>query len=160
MLVSKFLKEQIKKDIYEYIRANGVMTLATQSSSGPWACTVYYGIDSNMNLYIVTDPDSVHGKNIQKNNEIAFNIYDSHQKIDKPKKGVQGKGRIEMVRGVLSVTKGLMLWHKQNPGVEKKLTVREVKKFKDTKVYKITPYFLKYFNKSLYPDTEYEIWEK
>ncbi len=150
---------QIKRDIYQFITRNGIMTLATQSPNGPWVCTVYYGVDNDMNLYIVTDPNSVHGKNMSKRKKIAFNIFDSHQKIYKSKKGVQGLGIIEMVRGPFRVIKALALWHKQNPGVEKAITIKEVKKFTDTKVFKITPFYLKFFNKTLYSPKEYGIWK-
>ena len=64
-----------------------------------------------------------------------------------------------MVRGVIKVTKALILWHKQNPGVEKAITIKEVKKFADTKVFKITPKYLKFFNKELYSPEEYGVWE-
>lgn len=150
---------QVKSDIFRFLKGYGIMTLATQSSKGPWVCTVYYGIDDDMNLYIVTDPNSIHGKNMAKNNRVAFNIFDSQQKINKPKRGVQGSGTIELVKGIVNVTKALVLWHKQNPGVEKSITIKEVKKFADTKVFKITPKYLKYFNKVLYSPEEYGIWE-
>ena len=149
-------KIQIREDIFDFIKSNGVMTLATQSKDGPWVCTVYYGVDKNMNLYIVTDPHSIHGKDMTRNNKVAFNIYDSHQKITKPKKGVQGKGICTKVKGVVEVTKGLFLWHKANPGIEKNITVADIlKKLSDTKLYKITPTYLKFFNKVLYGSEEY-----
>ena len=159
VLVGKRKSTQIKEDISKFIKKNGIMTLATQSSKGPWACTVYYGVDDDMNLYIVTDPNSTHGKDMTKNVRVAFNIFDSHQKIYKSKKGVQGSGTIEMVKGPANIAKALALWHKQNPGVEKSITIKEVKKFADTKVFKITPKYLKFFNKGLYFPEEYGIWE-
>lgn len=144
-------KEQIKSDIFKFIKTKGIMTLGTFSSKGPWVCTVYYGIDKDMNLYMVTDPRTVHARNIALNGKVAFNIFDSHQKITKPKKGVQGFGKCEMVKGLHANIKALLLWHKQNPGIEKAITVKDVlKKITDTKIYKITPSFLKFFNDNLY----------
>jgi uncharacterized protein YhbP (UPF0306 family) len=151
--------DQIKNDIFKFIKANGIMTLGTSYSNKPWLCTVYYGVDKDMNLYIVTDPNSIHGKNISKNPNVAFNIFDSRQKIFKSKKGVQGFGTIEILKGIPAITKALYLWHKQNPGVEKAITIKEVKKFADTKVWKITPKYMKFFNKVLYSPQEYGIWE-
>src|SRR3989344_7467536 len=133
-----------KKVIFEFVRRNGIMTLATQSAKGPWACTVYYGVDDDLNLYIVTDPDSIHGRSIAKNKQVAFNIFDSRQKIYENKEGVQGSGTIEMVRGILNITKALLLWHRQNPGVEKAITIEKVKQLADTKVFKIIPTYLKH----------------
>lgn len=136
------------------------MTLATCGDNQPWACTVYYGIDEEMNMYIVTDPGSDHGRHLAKNKNVAFNVFDSRQPITKPKKGVQGRGICEQVRGIVNITRGLLLWHKANPGIEGKITIKDIlKKLKDTKVYKIIPTYLKYFNKELYGTDEYGILE-
>jgi len=151
---------QIHKDIAAFINENGIMNLATQSSTKPWVCTVYYGVDENLNLYIVTDPNSIHGRNVAHNSKVAFNIFDSHQKITKPKQGLQGWGTIQMVKGVVAIVKALKLWHKQNPGIEKAITLKEVKKIADTKVYIITPKYFKYFHQTLYTPEEYGIWER
>lgn len=159
IVMAKRTKLQIKEDILKFIKSNGIMSLATQSSKGPWVCTVYYGVDGDMNLYVVTDPNSIHGKNFSKNNKVAFNIFDSHQKITKDKRGVQGKGTVEMVKGIVNVGKALYLWHEANPGAEKNITIEKIKKLADTKVFRITPNYLKFFNKVLYTPEEYGIWE-
>lgn len=151
VLMTKRTKLQIKGDIFKFIKSNGIMTLGTYSSKGPWLCTVYYGVDRDMNLYIVTDPRTAHAKNIALNGRVAFNIFDSHQKIINPKKGVQGFGKGEIVKGLSSTVKALLLWHRQNPGIEKSITIKDIlKKITDTKIYKITPTFLKFFNDKLY----------
>ena len=157
--MAKRTKLQIKEDIFKFINSNGIMTLATHSSKGPWVSTVYYGADSEMNLYIVTDPNSIHGKFFSKDNRVAFNIFDSRQKIVGPLKGLQGKGSIEIVKGIINNTRALYLWHKANPGAEKNITIEKVKKLADTKLFKITPNYLKFFNKALYTPEEYGIWE-
>lgn len=156
----KRTKEQIRQDISDFIKLNGIMTLTTQSKDGPWACTVYYGVDNNINLYIVTDPNSTHGKYLKTNNHVAFTIFDSHQKIFNPKAGIQGKGICERVNGLVNSVKALALWHKANPGIEKNITIKDVlKKITDVKIYKITPTYLKFFNKELYSPEEYGILE-
>ena len=68
-------KKILPPEIVKFIKENGVMTLAT-SDSEPWVCTLYYGTDENPTLYLVTDPNSVHGKMIEKNPNVAFNIFD------------------------------------------------------------------------------------
>ena len=148
--------EKVRKEIQKFLNLNEVLTLAVSDKNQPWVCTLYYGIDKEMNFYTVTDDNSVHGKILSKNGKVAFNIFDSHQKITKPKKGVQGKGICTKVKGVVEVTKGLFLWHKANPGIEKNITVADIlKKLSDTKLYKITPTYLKFFNKVLYGSEEY-----
>ena len=148
--------KKVKSDITGFLKSNGVMTLAVSDKNQPWVCTVYYGIDKNLNMYLVTDSASLHGKILSKNQKVAFNVFDSHQKITNPKKGVQGKGICTKVTGIVEVTKGLYLWHKANPGIEKNITVADIlKKLSDTKLYKITPTYLKFFNKELYRNYEY-----
>lgn len=151
------MNNTIKKDIDTFLRTSqGIMTLAVSENNIPWVCTLYFGIDKDMNMYIVTDPKNIHGKIIVKNKNIAFNIFDSHQKITKLKKGIQGKGTIKLVEGILENTKGIYLWHKNNPGIEEKITIKDIlRKVTNTKVYKITPTYLKYFNKDLYGEEEY-----
>lgn len=149
-------QEKIKKDILSFLKSHGIMTLATSLDNQPWVCTVYYGMDDDMNLYIVTDPESRHGKQFSKNSKVAFNIFHSHQKVAELKKGIQGAGEIEVVKGVIDVTKALFLWHKFNSGVEYKIKVEDIlKKITDTKVFKITPKYLKYFDQELYGTEEY-----
>lgn len=147
-----------RRDIEKFLFSNGIMSLAVSEKNRPWICTLYYGIDKDLKMYIVTDPNSVHGKTLEKNNIVAFNIFDSHQKISKPKKGVQGVGVCSRVKGIAEITKGLYLWHRANPGIEEKITVSDIlKKLSDTKIYKITPTNLKYFNKELYGSEEYGV---
>lgn len=152
--MNKTPNSQIKADIRKFLGSNGIMTLATHSPKGSWACTVYYGVDEDMNLYIVTDPKSIHGKNMVKDHKIAFNVFDSHQKIYQFKKGLQGAGTIEQIRNVSEIVKALRLWHKQNPGIEKKITLEKIRKVADTKVFKITPRYFRFFNETLYPQDE------
>ena len=146
--------------IAEYVKANGIMTLATVKNNEPWVCTLYYGTDEELNLFVVTDPNSIHGQQIRDGSVVAFNIFDSHQPITKLKKGVQGKGQIKKLTYLAEITKGLWLWHKANTGVEEKITVKDIlKKLTDTKVYKIKPTYLKFFNKELYGKEQYGVWE-
>jgi uncharacterized protein YhbP (UPF0306 family) len=153
------MKSIIPHEIIDFIKNNGVMTLAAADTE-PWVCTLYYGTDENLNFYLVSDPDSVHGKMISKNPKVAFNIYDSHTKITELKLGIQGKGICTIVTDLMEIGKGLLIWHKANPGIETKITLEEVKKIRDTKIFKIEPYYLKFFNKDLYGKDEYGVWEK
>ena len=152
-------RTQIKKDILSFLKKNGIMTLATKSIKGPWACTVYYGVDDAMNLYIVTDPDSTHGKNMIKNCKVAFTIFDSHQKVDGLKRGIQGSGTIKVLKTREGISEALALWHKQNPGIEGRITADIVETSSDTKVFEIAPSYLKFYNKELYGHEEYGVWE-
>jgi hypothetical protein len=60
-----------------------------------------------------------------------------------------------MVTDLAEVAKGLLMWHKANPGTESKITLEDIKKYKDTRLYKIQLNFAKYFNKDLYGSKRY-----
>lgn len=152
------MEHNTRQDISQFLHQNGIMTLAVSHNDQPWVCTLYYGIDADLNMYLVSDPNSDHGKVISQNPKVAFNVFDSHQPITLPKKGVQVKGTIQLVKGLKENTKGRLLWHKANPGIEAKITLKDIlKKLSDTKIYKITPTYLKFFNKELYDSAEYGI---
>lgn len=153
------MKNSFPNEIFEFIKANGILTLAVGDRE-PWVCTLYYGTDDELNFYLVTDSDSEHGKMLQKNSSVAFCIFDSYTKITEPKKGLQGKGVCAPLVNIVEVTKGLLIWHKANPGSESKITLENLKKWKTTKIYKIEPSYLKYFDKLLYGEEEYGIWKK
>lgn len=156
--VMKKSTDQIREEIFQFLKANGILSLAVASDNTPWLCTLYYGIDDWMNLYVVTDPNNNHGKIMTRNPKVAFNIFDSGQKITEPKKGLQGRGKIAIVKEPKSVTRALGLWHKANPGVEEMITAKHIlDENSDTKIFKITPTYLKYFNKQFYGKKEYGI---
>lgn len=149
----------ILADIKGFLNENFIMTLAT-CDSVPWVATVYYGISDDLILYIVTDPNSKHGKLIKKNPRVAFNIFDSHTKAPDKKRGIQAQGECALVKNPIEVLKGLSLWHKANPGADTKITIDLIKKSLDTRIYKIVPTFIKFFNKELYGEEAYGIWKK
>ncbi len=148
---------QIKANVLSFLSSHGIMTLATVSGKQPWVCTVYYAVDDQMNLIILTDPASRHGKEMSKNPQVAFSIYDTQQPNSATVKiGIQGTGFISPVKGLAANTKALVLWHKANPGKEKDIDIKDViKTVTDARMYHITPKFIKHFNKSLYTDTKY-----
>ncbi len=147
------------EDVSIFLRSHGIMSLATVGKDGPWAATVYYGIDDDLNMYIVTGPETKHGKNVIKNPKVAFTVFDSHTGITEPKKGIQGQGICTVLKSVPEIIKGLALWHKANPGIESRITLEAVKKVADTKVWKITPTHLKFFAKEIYGSEEYGVWK-
>ena len=145
----------ISNDILGFLKLNGIMTLATCDSGDPWCCTVYYAITDEFLMYIVTDPDSKHGWALKNNRNVSICVYDSHTKIIENKKGVQATGEASQVKDLAELANGLMLWHKANPGIETKITVDDLKKLKDTRLYKIQLKYAKFFNKELYGDDAY-----
>lgn len=147
--------DKIRQDVLTFLKSHGVMTLSTSQNNQPWCATVYYGINDDLVMYIVTDPDSVHGKHLKENNMISICVFDSHTKITETKQGIQATGTASQVTDIVELTKALILWHRANPGVESKITIEDLKKFKDTRIYKIKLSYIKFYNKILYAGDGY-----
>ena len=120
------MKVNALQEISKYMIRNNILSLAVSKQIKPWLCTLYYGIDKDLNIYVITDPNSINGEVIEKNANIAINIFDSHQNITNTPKGIQETGTIEPVKGAIENSKALVLWHKANPGVEKYITVEDI----------------------------------
>ena len=148
---------EIKENILSFLQSHGIATLATVSGKQPWVCTVYYAVDNQMNLIILTDPASRHGLEMAKNPQVAFSIYDSQQPNSASVKiGIQGTGTISLIKGLTANTKALVAWHKANPGKEKDITIKDIiKTVTDCRMYQIAPKYFKHFDKSLYPGVKY-----
>jgi uncharacterized protein YhbP (UPF0306 family) len=64
----------IKELISGYLNSQYMMQVATESNRQPWICTVYYAVDSDLNLYWLSLPTRKHSKEIKINNKIAAAI--------------------------------------------------------------------------------------
>lgn len=136
------------------------MSLATDKNGQPWACTVYFAVDNDLNLYFVSPPDADHCRYLTKNKYIACSIYDSRQKVNSKKEGLQLKGTVKVITSVPEIKNALKLWNQANPGAENFISYDNmVKKVISSKIYKIRPTLFKYFNEALYGDKELKVWK-
>ncbi len=137
-----------KKRLLEYLKNRDLMILAT---NGPTASTLYYGIDKDFNLFIVTSPSSEHAVNFLKNPNVACVITDTNQKMfeTKHKSGVQLKGKIEQVSEE-NLKIALAVWSHSNEEIADKFFKNiNSGKWKD-RVFIIKPSEIKWFNEELY----------
>jgi len=78
------------QSINKILDANSLCTLATVDSKGnPHANTAYFAVDSYLNIYLLTQPSTQHGKNIERNHQVAITIFESNQPWGKPHRGLQ-----------------------------------------------------------------------
>ena len=134
------------KEISEFMKSKNIMALATHDED-IWACTVYYGLDDDLNLYFVSPPTAKHSKHIKETGEVAFAIFDSNQPVStKTKQGVYGQGNCKVLSNIVDTTKGLMLWNKSHKLKIDTIPLKDIlEKLTTSKVYKITPTKLKMF---------------
>ncbi|OGZ30295.1 MAG: hypothetical protein A2931_02010 [Candidatus Niyogibacteria bacterium RIFCSPLOWO2_01_FULL_45_48] len=71
----KFTKNFLASEVLKYLAENKLMSLATSSKNGgPWASTLFFAFDKNLNILFFSRPDTRHCKNILKNPRVALTI--------------------------------------------------------------------------------------
>lgn len=53
-----------QEKIGRYMASKHTMGLATCADDTPWACSVFYASDENLNIYFLTDPNTLHGQHL------------------------------------------------------------------------------------------------
>ncbi len=150
----------LKQEINTYLKTQRLMSVATYGDS-PWIANVYYIHDSDLNLYFLSKNWREHCKAIEINKDVAVAIADSSQPIYKPQKGIQISGIAESVSIISSLQWMFKMWNKLIAG-SKGERLADPKKFIDaglSKVYKITPKRIKFFNTELWPKEQFKILE-
>lgn len=62
-----------------------------------------------------------------------------------------------MIEKQAEIVQALKIWHQANPGMESRITQEAIKKWPDTKLYKIRPTRMKFYNDKLYGKKEYAL---
>jgi uncharacterized protein YhbP (UPF0306 family) len=65
---------EVKKLIEKYLSEAQVMQLATTANDQPWACSVHFVADDNLNLYWISSPIRRHSQEIANNSKVAATI--------------------------------------------------------------------------------------
>lgn len=143
-----------KKELVRFLKSQNLMAVATIDKK-PWIATCYYAIDKNLDIFFVSPPSSKHSKDIEKDNHVACAMYDSHTPNSKLKVGVQLQGRATLVRGWERTKVLLKMWNRAAPGAEEIINVKNMKKkVISSRVYKIKPTLIKFFNQKLYKNED------
>lgn len=65
------LLERIKS----YLESHHVLTLATVDEGGAWAASLFYASDDALNLYVLSDPATRHGRAIVHDARVAATVH-------------------------------------------------------------------------------------
>jgi len=135
-----------KELVRRFLAEHNLMAVATFGSF-PWIASVYYTFDRDLNIYFLSDPATLHAKQILQNSQVAVAIAASRQDINKPKRGLQLSGVAKQIHGLAKVKHALRLWKRNLDVVDPQLTVKVVK----CSMFKITPKRIKLFDQKLFP---------
>lgn len=148
-----------KQRLLEYLRFQNLMSLAT-CGKRMWISTVYYVVDEQLNLYFLSEPMTIHCQDIKENSQVACAIADSKQKVTDKKIGVQARGIASEVNSLEKIKWVLAMWNKHNPGIENIINLKNIqRKVINSKIYKIKPSVIKFFNEELYGPEGFEIFK-
>lgn len=83
-------------NIRNFLGARTTLSLATVSDNGPWAATMFFAEDPDLNLYFVSDPKTRHCIEAAANPEIAATVNEDC-KAWQSIQGLQIRGRVSVV---------------------------------------------------------------
>lgn len=148
-----------KHILFKYLNSQNLMNVAT-CDKHLWVSSVYYVIDRDFNFYFLSEPTTIHCTNISKNQKVACSIADSTQKVTVQKVGVQLHGTAIQLNSFSKMKWMLALWNKLNPGFETIINLKNIQTNKiKSKIYKIKPTIIKFFNEELYGSEGIETFE-
>ncbi len=89
-------KKDLRKLIAGYLKEATVMQLATSVDNRPWACTVNFAADKDLNLYWMSSINRRHSREIMRNSRVAGAIVVSKAPHHRPQ-GIQFEGTAEVL---------------------------------------------------------------
>src|SRR3972149_155791 len=89
-------QEELKGHILDYLENNRLMALATSKDDIPWAATVFFAYDPDLNFYFISVPDSRKTRNLGTNPRVSGAI-NEFQKTPGKILGLQLEGVAEML---------------------------------------------------------------
>lgn len=121
----RYSNDEISKSIFGIIEKTKLCSVATISSTDEGLqshiSTAFYCYTNRFDFYILTSPNTIHAKNLEKNSTVALAIFDSHQVWDSPKEGLQMFGKMRLAPAT-SVPEAFATYIKEYPGLLRYLT--------------------------------------
>lgn len=97
-LKSEKPEEQIRKSMNGIFEQTKLLSMATirevDGEIKSWINNAFFAYTDDLKLYVLTGPESVHGKNLQQNQSVAVTVIDTTQQPGGKRQGMQlvGKG--------------------------------------------------------------------
>lgn len=105
------MKQDLKQDIItaakEILKNNTVATLSTNDSDCSHANNIYFAYSNDLEIVFVSDKDTKHAENIEKNGKVSIVVYNEPEVYGSNHQGIQ-------IHGICTQATGLNLvecWH-------------------------------------------------
>jgi uncharacterized protein YhbP (UPF0306 family) len=126
-------QEELKQQIFNYLSQNKRMSLATAKENVPWAATVMFAYDDDLNLYFISKPETRKTQNLLANPKVSATI-NQFQMTPGKILGVQLEGIAKMIDKKRN-SKELEIFKKRFNWAEKHLDNHELFQITPKKIY-------------------------
>ncbi|MCL5962081.1 MAG: pyridoxamine 5'-phosphate oxidase family protein [Chloroflexi bacterium] len=109
------MSDSVRDLVLEYMRSHNTMTICTHGEDGPWATALFY-VNDGFTLYFLSDPKTIHCRNIAANPTVAATINEDYRDW-REIKGIQLQGTAEMIGGRREKAVAFALYVKKYPFV-------------------------------------------
>lgn len=147
------LNDDERAAVRRFLDQHNTLTLATSGDGMPWAATVFFASDADLNLYFVSDHRTRHGRDMAANPAVVATVNpdcDDWRDI----RGLQIRGAASVVEG-LARAKALTLYLAKfpqidalfnRPGDAHEETIAQ--RLKATNFYRIVPDWIRFIDNS------------
>ena len=149
---------KLRKLIENYLKEAKMLQVATAKGNQPWACTVYFAFDEELNIYWISKPTRRHSKELRNNAKVAGVIVLPHTPGDDVR-GIQLKGVAKELTDKDEATSG-MKYYAERFGMKQDRVKAILNGDDGHACYKITPNLYVLFDEVNFPDDprkEYKI---
>lgn len=144
------MENKLRNLIEDYLNEAKLMQVATSKDNRPWACSVYFAFDKDLNLYWISTPTRRHSMEINDNENVAGTIVLPHTPGDAAR-GIQFEGSAKKLTNKTEIFFGMKCYVKRF-GMSKE-RMNEIIEGKDAHVcYKIAPKLYVLFDEVNFPD--------
>lgn len=147
----------LKKLIHEYLKEAHIMQVATSKDNQPWACTVYFAFDSELNLYWISSTKRRHSEELRNNEKVGGAVAIYHAPGEKVR-GIQFEGVAKELTG--EEAQKAMKHYTSRFEMKEERVKKIVEGSEDHLCYKITPKMFVLFDETNFPNDprqEYEV---
>lgn len=106
------MDNKVKKEILKFLSQNKLMSVGTYYKK-PWAASVFYLFDDDFSMWFVSNPKTIHCRNIHKNPLVSIVIANSGQNPKGDKIGLQARGKVKKVTSVAELKEIIKAWNKR-----------------------------------------------
>ncbi len=96
----RFSEHRVRRSLLQILRANVLCSIATVTRGGRAHIShVYFGWSADLEFFFLSDPWSLHCRNLLTNPSMAMTVFSSAQPWDRPGRGIQLWGSCVEVTG-------------------------------------------------------------